>query len=436
MGVPLGAALPDLPFAESLFPELRPYLEAVVEQGEGATLGGLTVEERSGDADVARSQRGPSVRFFGRFTGSYEMREDIDNVTRADVASNLTVTQPLYRWGNLKRQVEIADKQVDLAELNQERSVTRDLYEARQAYLYLLLNRERVAVLQQSIRLSQGFVDTRKKLADTGQFSEQDVLEMEARLLENQERLAWAQKRLLDQQQALERLTGRPVDVDTLSESLDVISPLAEADWMRLRAAIGREVEVSGGFDTRQWEMMESIEDERLAILDKRNWPEFDLVAGAYSDRLDAVYAQDSIFRLRSFAGLQVSWNIFDNWQTQGYARSALARKRAYAERKAQSTEADERRLTALLADIDLNRAQIEARGKREVLLTRRLELLREYVQDGRITGSELLEGEIDYLDVRQRLMEARVTYLLNLMQIALLVDTDPLLEALSPSVP
>jgi len=64
------------------------------------------------------------------------------------------------------------------------------------------------------------------------------------------------------------------------------------------------------------------------------------------------------------------------------------------------------------------------------------LELLREYVQDGRITGSELLEGEIDYLDVRQRLMEARVTYLLNLMQIALLVDTDPLLEAVSPSVP
>lgn len=426
---PVGS--PSLPFAEDLFPELEPLLQAALETGSSSQLGALTVEERRGDRDVVRAQRGPSVRFYGRFLGSYEVREDIDSVTRGDVASNLTVTQPLYRWGNLKRQQDIADEQVALAELDLERRTTQDLYAVRQAYLNVILNRERVMILEQSIDLSEGFVRARRQLVEVGQFSEQDVLEMEARVLENRERLAWSKKRLLDQVQILERLTGLRVESGSFSGSLDAIEPMPEADLAKLSDRLmgsGSDF-YAEGFDARQWGMMGSIEHKRLEILEKRNWPEFDFVAGAYSDRLDAVYAQDSIFRLRSFAGLQVNWNIFDSGQSRGYKRGVLARKRAFEHRKAESLDADERRLVGLLSDLELTLAQIEARKKRESLLQRRLKLLREYAEEERVTGSELVEGEIDYLEVRQRLMEARVNYLLNLMQIALLVGEDPLLN-------
>ena len=36
------------------------------------------------------------------------------------------------------------------------------------------------------------------------------------------------------------------------------------------------------------------------------------------------------------------------------------------------------------------------------------------------------IEGEIDYLEVRQRLMEARVNYLINLMELGILLGEDP----------
>jgi outer membrane protein TolC len=415
-------------FPEVLFPELEAYLRAVADQGQSQRLGVLTVEERVGDLDVAKAQRGPSVRFWGRFMGSYEVREDIDNVARGDVSSNLTVAQPLYRWGNLKRQEAIAGQQVELAELDRERRVARELIEARQLYLGLLLHAEQARILERSTELSGQFVEARRQLVEVGQFSEQDVLEMEARLLENRERLGWTRKRLLEHRQALERLTGLPVEVGALAGRLEQIEPMSAVELAALReATLGREPLT--GFEGRQWQLMESIEAERLNILEKRNWPEFDFVAGAYSDRLDAVYAQDSVFRLRGFAGLQVSWNIFDNWQTKGYQRGALARKRAYALRQRFSAEEDERRLAALFADLELTLAQIEARGKREVLLERRLELLQQYAEENRVTGSERLEGEIDYLEVRQRLLEARVSYLTNLLQIALLLDKDPFLR-------
>lgn len=420
-------------FPEEVFPELIPYLQAVLEQGQGYRLGSLTVEERAGDLDVARSQRGPSVRFFGRFLGSYEVREDIDNVARGDVVSNVTVSQPLYRWGNLKRQESIAGQQVELAELDRERRVARELVEVRQAYLGLLLHVEQAAILERSIQLSGQFVEARRQLVEVGQFSEQDVLEMEARLLENRERLEWTKKRLLEQQQVLERLTGLPVRPEILAGKLEQITPMSAEAFAAWRETLKGGPGPASGFEARQWETMEAIESERLAILGKRHWPEFDFVAGAYSDRLEAVYADDSIFRVRGFAGLQVNWNIFDSWQTKGYQRSSLARQRAYALRRDLSEAEDERRLEALLSDLQLSLAQMEAREKREALLGRRLELLRQYAEENRVTGSERLEGEIDSLEVRQRLLEARVSYLMNRMQLALLLDTDPFMAEPSP---
>ena len=79
-----------------------------------------------------------------------------------------------------------------------------------------------------------------------------------------------------------------------------------------------------------------------------------------------------------------------------------------------------------LLANLRLNLKQIEARDKRETLLQRRVTLLRQQVEQNLVSGVELMEGEIDYLEVRRRLMEARVNYLMNLMELAVLLDEDP----------
>ena len=418
---------PFIPFAEDLFPELREIMEHASTEATELRLGSFRLEEREGDLEVVQAQRRPQARMGARVLGSYEMREDIDDDFRGVVNANLSVTQPLYRWGNLERQESIARHRVELEALEMERTGASQFMQLRQAYLQWLLMQERQDILRQSIELSESFVAARRQLVEAGQSSEQDVLEMEARLLENRENLAWVEKYILDVENSLSRFSGPAFRVkDLKGHSLEVIQPMSEAGFSDLKALVQGK---TGHFNDPQrarWEILETIEDQQLAIIEKQTWPTLDLVAGIFSDQLDAINQQDYVFRTQYFVGFQMNWHIFDGWQKAGLKRSTLARKRSYALRKQEIAGESGRRAESLLSDLQLNLKQIEARGLRQNLLERRVTLLREQAQRNLVTGVELIEGEIAYLDVNQRLMEARVNYLINLMQLGVLLDMDP----------
>jgi outer membrane protein TolC len=421
-------------FAEELFPGLARLIEQSALQASELELRELRVEERLGDLDVARSQRRLNLRLHSRILGSYETRSDIENEFRGDVNASLTLTQPLYQWGNLERQERIAAHRATLESHELERAGARHFMYLRRDYLEWRLMRERRDILRQSIALSTEFVEAQRRLADAGQSSEHDVLEMQARLLEQQESLAWVERMITDLGNRIARRSGGPLgDEAGEGPGLEAIEPITFDQLETLERTLRTGSPDYWDSEYRSYGLLETIEAEQLAMLDKRHWPTFDLVAGAYSDQLDAVNSDDSVTRVRYFAGLQVNWNLFDSWQTDGYKRSTLARKRAAALRREEAADETVRRAEMLLSELRLNLRQIEARGQREQLLDRRLRLLREQAERDLIPGTERLEGEIDYLDVRQRLMESRVNYLVNLMELGLLLKLDPAAKLYSP---
>jgi outer membrane protein TolC len=414
-------------FAEELFPELNELIARAAMDAPEMRLMELRMEERAGDLDVTIAQNRAILRLNARVLGNYELREDVDNGLGGELNGGMAVIQPLYQWGNLKRRETVARQRLELEGVDFENNGARQFMELRGAYLQWLLMRERQQIIRQSIELSESFVKARRQLVEVGQSSEQEVLEMEARLLENREALAWVEKSIITHESTLSRLTGLSFSEGELDGgSLSVIQPMSSEAFAELQQSVSASIpDVEDPFQAR-WELLERIEDEQLAILDKRNWPSFDLVGGVYTDQLDSINQQDSVARVRFYAGLQINWNIFDSWQTDGYKRSTLARKRAYALRHDEATNDVARRIESLLAELQLNLKQIEARGKRESLLDRRISLLREQAERNLITGVDRIEGEIDYLEVRQRLMEARVNYLMNLMELGVLLDMDP----------
>jgi outer membrane protein TolC len=426
----LFACLPlrgQITFAEDLFPELGSLMEQAATGGTELKLSELRLEEREGDLDVTRGAQRPQVRAYARVAGAYEVRDDIDDRFRGSVNANLTMSQPLYHWGNLDRQELIAEGRVALEEVEVNRKGARHFMDIRRAYLEWLLMNERSQILEQSIALSESFVDARRQLVGVGQSSEQDVLEMEAHLLENHESLAYVRNRARHLETTLRRLVGPSFNLEGVeSQSLSIIEPMESGEFDVLaRWARGGESSYTDP-SIQRFSVLEEIESENLAMLDKRNWPNLDLVAGIYSDHIDGVNQEDFVFRVQYFAGFQVNWSIFDGWQTDGWKRSALARKRAFALQEEVARDETRQKTETLLGELQLNLKQIEARSKREVILNRRLGYLREQADSARITGADRIEGEIDYLEVRQRLMEARVYYLINLMELGVLLGTDP----------
>jgi len=421
MATPLGAQ-PSIQFAEDLFPELKRLMELAAESSTRLRIEEMRVEERQATLEVVEGRQRPQVHLNARLLGSYETREDIDNSFRSDVDANLTLSKPLFQWGNLDREAEVAADRLTLQMLDMDTSAERQFMDLRRDYLRWLLMRERREILTRSIGLSEAFVDARRQLLEAGESSEQDVLEMEARLLENRESLAWVERSLLELERNMAAFVGPGFRITGDEEaSLSRIEPISEPELESLAAFFGEGRNILSPYEER-FELLESIEDKQMESLNKRHWPMVDLIAGVLSDRLEAVNQDESIFRVRYYAGFHVRWNIFDGWQTDGLKRSVLARKRTFAYQQAQAQEDSRRQVQTLLADLGLNLKQIEAREKRETLLGRRLNLLREQAQRNQVTGVERIEGEIDYLEVQQRLMEARVHYLVNLMELGLLL--------------
>lgn len=425
--LPLPSLQAEIPFAEELFPQLATLMETAAREGTTLQLSEFRLEERAGDLQAAQAQSQFRVHAAARLAGAYEVREDIDDRFRGNVDARVYASKPLYHWGNMERRETVAEGRIALEQVESTDRGARHFMSIRRAYLEWLLMQERMRILEQSIRLSESFVDARRQLVEAGQSSEQDVLEMEARLLENHESLAWVVRRSSDLESQLRRLIGPSFNRDNLeTTTLTIIEPMDSAAFEQLAArATGANSSVFNP-SIERFSVLEDIESEQLAILDRNNRPNVDLVAGIFSDYLDSINQEDFVFRIQYYAGVQVNWSIFDGWQTDAWKRSTLARKRAYAVQEEAARDETRQRIETLLAELQLNLKQIEARGKREIILDRRVTFLREQADRNQITGVDRIEGEIDYLEVRQRLMEARVNYLMNLMELGLLLGEDP----------
>ena len=191
-----GPLLAEIQFAEELFPDLGQLIELAASEGTEMQLNALRLEEREGDLDVTRGQRRPQVRASARLAGAYETRDDIDNRFRGNINANLTMSQPLYHWGTLERRQNVAEERISLEGVDSLRRGERHFMHLRTAYLQWLLMKERLDIIEQSIALSESFVEARRQLVEVGQSSEQDVLEMEARVLENYEAISYVEKNI------------------------------------------------------------------------------------------------------------------------------------------------------------------------------------------------------------------------------------------------
>jgi outer membrane protein TolC len=423
-----GAIPAQIRFAEEYFPGLQELLMTAPQSAPDLAAHGLRIEEREGDAEVVRAQRRPQAWLRGRVIGSYEQRDDIGDDFRGDLNANLTVTQPLYHWGQLRRRVDIAEQRVELEGTHQEMGWQRHLMELRRTYLDWLLLLEREEILRPSLELAGNLVDVYRQLVEAGQAAEHDLLEMEARLLETRESLAFVEKGIAAAKGKLRRLTGTEIEFATLARrDLEVIEPMSAVAFEDFARACREAADLHPTPELERLQILGEIEDEQLAVLNKQNWPKLDFIAGIFSDRLDAVGQADSVVRIQYFAGVQLNWNVFDSWLNDARKRSSLARKRLYEYQEEAARSEKEERLETLLAQVRLNLQQVEARSKRKGILERRVELLRQQAQRNIVTGTDRLEGEIDYLELSQRLLQARVDYLVNLMQIGVLLDAEPM---------
>lgn len=423
-------------YPEEIFPELRPLLESAAKNAPELRARAATVEERAGQAIVQASQRNSTLRLNSRVLGGYEYRfgSDIDNDSSngtqtgrslATIDGSLWWEKPIFAWGNLERYARIGELGVEAAKLDFAESTRVHLNEVRATFLRWQVATQQLQLLEENVVVAQQIVDAQRQLFKSGRTSEQRVLELEARLLETEESRALFIREQQYFRNRLGVLVGNDALVDTVSQ---VVTPqfvlpegAALADWSsRLGSSISSRPALER---ERRYAQIDATQAEVVA---RNQRPTLDLVAGLVSDRLDSAESDVSDFRVISYVGLQLRWNIFDGRRSEGEQIAALARKRS---REANLVAAEARVMdegARLAANLRYQLAQSESRTRRAELLERRLELASNPGGEDRISPLDQLELRLEYLSAEQRVLESKADYLMTMTQLAALVFVDP----------
>lgn len=428
-------------YPEDVFPALRPLLEAAAKQSPELRARRAMVDERQGQALSQNASRSASLYVNAQVLGGYENRFELasgeasfsrDNESGAvgTVDGSIWWSKPIFAWGNLERYARMGNLRVEAAELEYKEAVRVQLNEVRASFLEWQLAEQQLLILEENVEEAERIVLAQKQLQAAGRVSEQQVLELEAQLLEAEESRAWQMQKKAYYRDRLGLLVGDR----ELVRSVGVLNFPAH-DWLSASGPGDRWLGVLESKDTSRPEVEREeryleVDSTQARVMERTQRPTINLVAGIVSGRVDSGQIDDVTLRVTGYVGMQVRWNIFDGKRSRGEQMAALARMRAREARLEAAVARIRDEGARLVADLAFFRTQIEARSRRSELLARRLELAGNPEAEDRISAKEQVGLRLDYLRAEQRITEAKVSYLMTMAKLAALFFEDPMAGA------
>lgn len=425
--LPGPAALP--PYPEALYPELRDLLLAAREQSPALETQDLLVEQAEGGELAAGAARRPSLFLSSRLAGSYEYREDLDDTrSRAMADASLTLRQPLYAWGALESAAHLGRLRREMAGLERRQAARLLLREVREGYAQLWLARHGSEVTENQLAVTRKLLADQEDLFLRGRLPEQQILETRLQTEELSEHLAGAARAVATLESALADAAGPGTDPTALARVTFAEFPLPEEEELRaLPDSLGTAPGEAPGLLRARQEL--ALEEEQEVLLRARQKPRLDAVAGVFQDQLDDYATNETALRVFTFGGLQITWNLFDGYETRGLLISQQARQRL-AERQIERQGRLHQRTTRDLADqARFHRAQVVARERRVQLLGQSLALREQQVRQQAASLNDLLLEQIRHAQARRSAYEARLNLLTVLARLRVEYADDPLLQ-------
>ena len=408
---------------EQDFPELAVLISQVRQQAPEYQRQQDRLDEAAGERMIARSQTRPKVHVWSQLVGAYEIRDDIDNRTRASISGNINLSQPLWHWGSIQHQQEIHGLYAQLIESEVMDATEALIMQVRERWLQWLVVENRLQLSQARAQSLEENLQGEQSLLDAGQTTPERVLERELELTELQDhilRQQWDSERIQNQ---LQNWTGSKPSPPS-KESREKLMALSLPD--RLPADMASSLAAENAPTMRRATLQVEIAERQTEILSKALWPKFNLVAGVSQDELDAVNQSGAFYRLNTYIGVRMDWPVFDGFRTRGEQLKAHSRLRQ-AERQQQIAKSEfSNQIAALEREMQLHRRQADTRSLRLQMAERRLELAQADRESGMPEGAQVNERLRILQEIQQQALESRVAYTINRMHLERLTRIQP----------
>lgn len=333
------AALPGLrsqssdyttaPLPETYFPALKGILTAAVSQSPRMVARNAENASAEGNRIVMRAGQLPSVTgYFNYYPWDRQVRADLaDPTDSAKLAYNLSLTQPIYHWGALKNTTRIGELQLRMTQGQTAEGYRILVQEIRGLYLALIIKKATLGKARLSQQMAEDNYNVSQTKLEKKVISDADMFlptvgRDKARLATDQAVDDYENNKMI-----FAKLCGRPVlSDDEIPNEIPDASSSAPALEPKLREFVSQK-------DLNSYNLRylgDQIEVERLSYenINTRLRPQLNFLTGTSQDQISYTTNLAAKYKVTDyFAGVQVTWSIFDGFATKGLAASSLARR-------------------------------------------------------------------------------------------------------------
>jgi outer membrane protein len=276
----------------------------------------------------ARSGFLPSLTSNGLYDKRQTQSET--NLRQEDYNAILKLEQNLYTGGQVTSQRAIAQLNIDKANYDLQEIVSRVTMDVRIAFNELLLNRAKVRVREDSVKVLDEELKNQQEQLSAGIVSKLNVERAEVALANERPELFNAQTELQNSYLRLAELFGTDVRSGTQTPPFEISGELqyrpnhADLNDCLARADVNRPL-----IKARQKDI--EIEDRQYVLDRSAMRPHIRAFSGyeVYSER-DPDVGQE--FNYGGVVGINATWNIFDGFATKGRMQATRARREAAVE--------------------------------------------------------------------------------------------------------
>src|SRR6266478_6493528 len=405
--VPSRAAVPSYAIDEgvALAQAQNPEIAIARKKVQGARGG--WIEARSGYL--------PSLSSIGLYDKRQQQSET--RLREEDYNARLQIEQNLYTGGAVTSQVAIAYLNIDKANYDLQEIVSRVTMDVRIAFNELLLNRAKVRVREDSVRVLDEDLKNQQEQLSAGIVSKLNVERAEVALANERPELFNTQTDLKNSYLRLAELFGTDLGPGAQAPPFEISGELqyrpnhADLNGCLARADANRPV-----IKARQ----KDIEiEERQYVLDRSaTRPHVRAFSGyeVYSER-DPEVGQE--FNYGGIVGINATWNIFDGFATKGRMQATRARREAAVQALAAARRSVASEVRSAFFDLQQSDRVLESETENVQTADESLEMAKGNFAAGLGTQLDILQAASDVTRTRTTRLSAIYLHSVALARLA-----------------
>lgn len=404
---------------EEVFPELKQVLAEATAQSPRMIASNLALVQADGNLQSAKAGLYPSIGGSYGVYQSRDKREDLpgQTVNTDRITYSLSLSQPLFHWGERRNTARIGEIQRQIADENYGAAYDLLSQEVRVAYLVMALRKQQARHAVFSLGMAENALKVAKQRVDKGEIAEGAIFP--ARVGAEQARLALETSEwdLALAKQNFSVLTGLPEPTDaSLPDGIPSLTQSYAAVQRELARFLSQDEPNTPGLRNQR----RNIQAADLTYKNQRTRlrPKLSFIAAITQDEQSYNLNIAQKYGLQSqYFGLQVSWQIFDGFATRGLITSTLAAKHQAEHTYKQLTETVAREAQRAAKNVELAQRQM---GISDWLLANSknyLEYRQEESRRGQASEADVGAAQAAYNTALASANTARYTYLLRMSE-------------------